>query len=80
MSCCDPHLLIGLASLGSEIVGIHPQLGNNIDKGADAPFEGKEFVQHNYFLLFKDTIAALKIASLIAYNVFCLVQDALELI
>jgi hypothetical protein len=55
-------------------------LGNDIDKGADTAFERKEFVQHDYFLLFEDTIAALEIAPLIAYDVFCLVQDPLDLI
>ena len=80
MRCCDQHFVIGLASFGSEIAGDDPQLGNNIDESADAAFEGKEFVQNNHFLLFEDTIAALEIASLIAYDVFCLVQDALELI
>jgi len=74
------HLVIDLPGLGGERIRLDPKLGDDIDQGADAAFQLQEFVEDYHLSLLEDTIAALKIASFIAYDVFRLVQDPLDLI
>ena len=73
-------IVIDAAGLGGEAVGEDPQLRDDVDQRADAAFQLQEFVEHHYFSLFEDTVAALKVTSFIAYDVTGLVQDAFDLI
>ena len=74
------YLIIDAANLRAQVLGRDPQLWDDIDECADATFELKEFVQYYHFSLFEDTIAALEVTALIAYDVFRLVQDTFDLI
>jgi hypothetical protein len=56
------------------------QLRDNVDQGTDAAFEGQKFIQHHYFPLFKDAVAALKITSFIADDVSHFIQYPFDLI
>ena len=56
------------------------QLRDNIDQGIDPAFQLQEFVQHHHLPLLQDTIAALEVASLIANDVFSLIQHPLDLV
>jgi hypothetical protein len=74
------HVVIDPADLRGEGVRLDPELGDDIDKGADAALQLKEFVEDHHFSLFEDTIAALKIASFVAHDIARFVQDPLYLI
>src|ERR1700729_4485153 len=73
-------VIVDATGLGREAVGKDCQLRNDIDQRADAALQLQEFVEHDYFSFFEDTVAALKVASFIAYDITGLVQDALDLI
>lgn len=72
--------VVNPADLGAEHFGKDPQLGNDIDQGADPAFQLEEFVQHHYFFLFEDTVAALKITSFIPHEVFRLIEYPFQLV
>jgi hypothetical protein len=73
-------VVVDAAGLGGEIVGEDRQLRHDIDQCADAALQLQEFVKHDYFSFFEDTVAALKVTTFIAYDVPGLVQDAFDLI
>ena len=73
-------IVVDAAGLGCEAVGEDAQLRDDIDQRADAALQLQEFVEHHYFSLFEDTVAALKVTPFIAYDVTGLVQDAFDLI
>src|ERR1700754_2143012 len=74
------YVVVYLFYFGAEHIRSDLQLGGNIDKGADTTFQLEEFIQHHHFLLLKNTIATLEVASFVAYDVFRFIQYSLDLI
>ena len=73
-------LVVYLAGLGRQCIRLDPELWDDIDEGADAALQLKEFVEDYHFLLLEDAIPALEIATFIADDIFRFIEDPLYLI
>jgi hypothetical protein len=79
MGHCD-YVVVNLFYFWTQHLGIDAQLGDDIDQCADATFQLEEFIQHHHLSLLQNTVAALKITSFVAYDVFGFIQYSLDLI